>query len=306
MTESLYPEQSESISLKEFIAFIDENPMITALKNSEYKPEYFTAIGAKLAQLALNRHFLTDILSNELKEFEHFQMANDFKPSTIIIHRGNGYTIRAVIWMPLSDLYPPEVFSYFEPHDHNFDFFTVGYAGPGYKTKLFEYDYDKVKGVPGEEITIKALGETNLTQGKVMYYYGSKDAHIQYPPESLTVSLNLLLPKTYPAHRRQYEFELINGTDKAKIIMGNIDRLAQQHTLLDTAANIGDSQSIKIIRKIALNHENDQLRAIAWSALFKNGKGSSKDRELAIQDKSEYVRAFVLDLLHKSSLKSST
>ncbi len=295
MTESLYPTHSQAISLEEFIHFIDGNPVITALKNSEYKPEYFSIIGEKLAQLALNRHFLTDILANELKQYEHFQIANDFKPSTIMIHKTNDYTIRAVIWMPLSDLYPPEVFSYFEPHDHNFDFFTVGYAGPGYTTQLFEYDYEQVKGVPGEEISIRHLGETNLTQGKVMYYYGSKDAHIQYPPESLTVSLNLLLPKTHPAHRRQYEFELIPGTNKAKIIMGNIDRLAQQRTLLETAASIGDAQSIKIIRDIALTHDNEQLRVLAWGALFNSGNNIADDLELILKDTSEHVRAFLVN-----------
>ena len=297
MPESLYPQTSTAISLQEFIDFIDGNPIISALKHSEYKPEYFSIIGEKLAQLALNQHFLTDILIEELKQFETFQMANDFKPSTIMLHKHADYTIRAVIWMPLSEQYPAEVFSYFEPHDHNFDFFTVGYFGPGYTTKLFQYDYEQVKGFPGEEVTIKHLGETNLTQGKVMYYYASKDAHIQYPPQSMTVSLNLILPKIVPAHRRQYEFELFENNDKAKLIMGNIDRLAQQRTLIETATRIGNTESMNIIRKIALTHNNEQLRAIAWQALFESGTATAADKQLALQDSSEHVHACVINLL---------
>lgn len=292
MTETFYPNVEKPISLEAFIQFIDNNPMIEALKSSEYKPEYLETIAQKFAQLALNKTFLAKQLANELKNFRTFQPDNQFKPSTIIIHRGTQYVIRAVIWMPVSDRYQARIFSYFEPHDHNFDFFTANYFGPGYKTRIYHYDYEQVKGIPGEEINLEFIEECYLTQDKVMYYYGSRDAHIQYPPESITVSLNLILPKTHPAKRRQYEFELLEKNGKAKIILGNLDRLAQMRTLIDTAIKLGDSNSIELIRKIARTHSNEQMRAIAWRAILAHHPDkSSPDLALALEDKSEYVKA---------------
>lgn len=295
MTESFYPKTNTSISLQEFIDFIDNNPMIHALKCSEYKPKYFNAIAKKFAQLAHNKKFLTDQLSAELKSFENFQLDNQFKPSTIIIHKGNGYTVRAVIWMPVSKRYPPEIFSYFEPHDHNFDFFTLNYFGPGYRTRIYNYDYGLVKGIPGEEISLRFVEENSLTKGKVMYYYSNSDAHIQYPPESLTVTLNLILPKIYPANRRQYEFELLEEKDKAKLIIGSLDRMSQLRTLIDTAINLENTSSTELIRKIAMTHANEQIRAIAWKALLSSKIPNPDDFILALQDDSEYVKAFLTD-----------
>lgn len=291
MAETFYPKVKKPISLERFVKFIDNNPIIDALKSSEYKPEYLETIAQKLGRLALNKTFLAKKLSNELKNFDTFQIDNQFKPSTIIIHKGSNYVIRAVIWMPLPDPNQAKIFSYFEPHDHNFDFFTVNYFGPGYKTRIYNYDYDSVKGIPGEELNLRFTEESYLTKGKVMYYYGSSDAHIQYPPESITVSLNLILPKTHPAKRRQYEFELFGENGKAKIILGNLDRLTQMRTLIDTAIKLRDKSSLDLIRKIAMTHTNEQLRAIAWKAILSNYQDNSADLALALQDNSEYVKA---------------
>ncbi|MCE0724166.1 hypothetical protein [Legionella resiliens] len=296
MAETFYPNVKKPISLETFIKFIENNPIIEALKSSEYKPGYLETIAQKLAQLALNKTFLVKKLGSELKNFETFQTGNQFKPSTIIIHRSTNYVIRAVIWMPLSDRNQAKVFSYFEPHDHNFDFFTVNYFGPGYKTRIYQYDYDLVKGIPGEEINLPFIEECYLTQDKVMYYYGSSDAHIQYPPESITVSLNLILPKTYPAKRRQYEFELLEKNGKAKIILGNLDRLTQMRTLIDTAIKLGDKNSLVLIRKIAMTHSNEQMRAIAWKAILANYPDKSV-LALALEDHSEYVKASLAEFI---------
>ncbi|STX28287.1 Uncharacterised protein [Legionella beliardensis] len=301
MTETLNPKVKTPISLAAFVKFIDNNPIITALKSSNYKPEYFAIIAKKLAQLALNKTFLAKQLSHELKNFENFQLDNQFKPSTIMLHKGDGYVIRAVIWMPTSDRNQAKIFSYFEPHDHNFDFFTVNYFGPGYKTRIYKYDYDSVKGIPGEEVNLQFKEESYLTQGKVMYYYGSSDAHIQYPPESITVSLNLILPKTYPAKRRQYEFELLeqeNG-EKARLILGGLDRLTQVRTLIDVAIKLGDKSSLELVRKIALTHANEQLRAIAWKAILANHEDKSADLALAFKDNSQYVKASLAEFTEK-------
>ncbi|STY31409.1 Uncharacterised protein [Legionella wadsworthii] len=296
MAETFYPNVKTPISLEAFIKFIENNPIIDALKSSDYQPEYLATIAQKFAQLTLNKNFLAKKLCNELNHFRTFQTDNQFKPSTIIIHRSAHYVIRAVIWMPVSDRYQARVFSYFEPHDHNFDFFTANYFGPGYRTRIYHYDYEQVKGIPGEEIDLEFIEECYLTQDKVMYYFGSSDAHVQYPPESITVSLNLILPKTHPAKRRQYEFEFLeNG--KAKIILGNLDRLTQMRTLIDTAISVGDGNTMELIRNIAMTHSNEQMRAIAWRAILANDPDKTINLDLALEDPSDYVKAALAEFI---------
>jgi len=63
--------------------------------------------------------------------------------------------IRANIWKPISSLEASiGGFLYDICHDHNFDILTIGYAGPGYKARTYEYSLQGVEGVLGEEIDL--------------------------------------------------------------------------------------------------------------------------------------------------------
>ena len=293
MAETFFPQVTGSISLEEFINHVESTKTIIDLKNSIYDIKKMEEMAGWLRKLAANRKLLTEKLCGELKNFWDFQLANDFKPSTIMLHKGDGYTVRALIWMPPGPLYPPEIFSYYETHDHNFDFFTVGYFGPGYRTCLYEYDYESVRGVPGEEVTLKFTEETFLTPNKVMYYYGSRDVHTQYPAEEISVSINLLLPKTQPAHRRQHEFSTpeAKGSCTVRLIAGRIDRMAQERALFYTIAAIGDKESLNLIRDIAVSHQSEATRALAWASLLEQSSASEHELTLALHDSSSHVRA---------------
>jgi len=298
MADSFFPEVKASISLEQFIQYVESTDTLMQLKNSIYHPDKIQAMAEQLAALGANQNLMTDKLVTELKNFWSFQTENDFKPSTILLHQGKGYTIRALIWMPESPLYPPEIFSYYEPHDHNFDFLTVGYCGTGYTTRMYEYNYDAVKGVIDEEVELTFIEETQLPQGKVMYYYSSKDVHTQYPPNELCVSLNLIIPKNQ--YRRQYEFEIpatAQGSCKARLIQGRIDRTAQERCLMEAAAAIGDASSLDLIREIAMNHKSPSVRATAWRSLQKYDLFNGDDLKLALMDPSRHVKATLTEVI---------
>ena len=264
MATTFFPQPKTSITLQSFINYVESNEILKQLKNSEYDAETMQAMVNKFAQLGANKTLLSDHLAKDIANFCSFQMSNDFKPSTILIHQGNGYAIRAVIWMPENQLYPPEVFSYYETHDHNFDFLTVGYFGSGYTTRIYNYDYHTVKGIVNEAVALNFLEETKLPEGKVMYYYGSQDVHTQLPPDELSVSLNLIIPKNQ--HKRQYEFALpphTSGSCRARLIQGRIDRTAQERCLMEAAAAMGDENNLSMIRDIAKGNPSPEVRAIA-------------------------------------------
>jgi hypothetical protein len=296
MTETFFPAPETPMSLSAFIDTVEASGIIPKLKASQYDRADMARVAGWLAALALDRSVLRDPLVQGLGDFRNFQADNDFKPSTVMIERRDGYSIRAVIWYPPGPLYPPEIFSYFETHDHNFDFFTAGCLGPGYRTRLYHYDYDAVEGFPGERVDLTSAGDTGLPPGKVMYYYGSRDIHTQYPPEALSVSLNLLLPKTEPAHRRQYEMTLEETEDgtAGRLIAGRIDRTAQERALFETVVALGAEKNIRLVRDIARTHASATVRAVAWESLIDGGAGDAGDLAAAEADRDPHVRAVAM------------
>lgn len=297
MTETYHPSVDSPLSLDAFLAKIEGegSEIIADLRASRYDPGDMARVADWLAALALDRSVLRDVLVHGLEDFWSFQPENDFKPSTIMIHRGDGYSVRAVVWMPPGPQYPSSIFSYYEPHDHNFDFFTVGCLGPGYRTRLYTYDYEAIEGIPGEIVPLRFEEETTLPEGKVMYYYGSRDIHTQYPAERISASLNLLLSKTSPAHRRQIELTLEEGPDgiEGRLIAGRIDRLAQERALFETVAALRDPDSIEILREIAADHASSETRAVAWLAILGSSADIVSDLATAEADRDGHVRAAV-------------
>lgn len=298
MTESYYPEVSRSLSLPAFIERIEGSGVIAKLRASRYVADDMEQVAGWMASLARDPGALARMIVDGLRDLRRFQADNDFKPSTLMLHRGEGYSIRAVLWRPPDDLHPPDIFSYYETHDHNFDFFTVGAFGPGYRTHLYEYDYDSVQGVPGEKIRLRDAGETGLPPGKVMYYYGSRDIHTQLPAPSISASINLLLPKTDPAHRRQYEMTLEETPEgiHGRLIAGRVDRLAQERILFQSAAALGNVKTHILLREIARDHEAAETRALAWQALLTCSKDRDADLCSALRDRDPHVRAVLAAL----------
>lgn len=96
-----------------------------------YNIDEMNEVAFQLASLSANKNVLAAKLCEELHDVSNFQSTNNFKPLTIMLYESENYIIRSLIWFPPGPLYPADAFFYYEPHDHNFDFFTVGHFGSG-------------------------------------------------------------------------------------------------------------------------------------------------------------------------------
>lgn len=95
------------------------------------------------------------------------------------------------------------------PHDHNFDFLTLGYFGPGYWSDYYEYDYGEVTGWRGEAVpSLRRIERSRLEQGKLMLYRAHIDVHAQYAADALSVSLNIMHTTGAQGWLDQYRFDL--------------------------------------------------------------------------------------------------
>lgn len=196
---------------------------------------HFDALGAQvlerdldrsahvLRRLANNRRFLVEALHAQLQDLPAFERRNPYTPQVFMLHVAAHYAVRAAIWMPPAQRRSDGIFVYEQAHDHNFDLLTVGYLGPGYRTALFEYDHASTAGFVGESVPVRALGQQRLAQGRVMLYRGSRDIHVQFPCDDVSISLNVLSAKARP--NRQFEFELVGDTPTTPVTRARIRRV---------------------------------------------------------------------------------
>ena len=195
--------------------------LAAALDASDFDPrdeDSLAALGSLLARLGRNRTFLAELVIAELEDRCSGQAAgNAYGAQVFMLRPPNGrYVLRANFWPAREDAVVrasgTAPFFYDLPHDHNFSFLTVGYQGSGYWSDYYEYDVDAIVGVPGEDAGLRFVERSRLQEGRVLLYRARRDVHVQLPPDSLSVSLNILAFDRAQPWRDQFRFDVATGT----------------------------------------------------------------------------------------------
>ena len=212
MPRLIDPPAGPALDLAEVTARLDESGVDLSDETSVAR------CAALLAGLGRNRDFLADRVIAALKASYADQLEiNRYSAQVFILHRGaRGFYLRANLWPAATDAVTaasgPAAFSYGVPHDHNFSFLTAGYFGPGYVSDYYDYDPEAVDGRLGEPLNLSFAGRSQLGEGKMMLYRAHRDIHSQLPPESLSVSLNIMDEGDHVPWRDQYIVDLEAGT----------------------------------------------------------------------------------------------
>ena len=216
-----------------------------------------------LAGLAANRSFLGDIIIDELaSSSQDRDNASAYGPQAIMLAGPRkGYFLRANIWPSRSDpafqTSGAASFVYDLPHDHNFDFLTVGYFGPGYVSDYYEYDYASVAGEAGEDAGLRFVERSRLSPGRVLHYRAHRDVHRQLPPDSLSVSLNICAASPAQGWFDQYRFDTDSGR-----IAGVLNPSANE-VMLRLGAALDHSEAHDLATDFAANHPSAAMRRVA-------------------------------------------
>lgn len=151
-------------------------------------------------------------------------------------------------------------FVYELPHDHNFDFLTLGYFGPGYWSDYWEYDYEAVSGAVGEPAGLRFVERSRLEPGKLMHYRAHRDVHSQLPPDALSVSLNVMHAGGAQGWTDQYRFDVGQGT-----IAGVISSGASE-VFLRLAVGLGNDDARDLAERFGTTHPSERMRLAALEA----------------------------------------
>lgn len=225
------------------------------------------AAAPMLRALGRNRDFLADAAIAELKtRCAEQRRINPYSAQVMLLRPPGGkYVLRAAFWPAEHDHVVRRSgtapFLYHVPHDHGFDFLTIGYLGPGYRSDYYEYDSGSVIGHAGEGVRLRFAGRSRLREGRVLLYRANRDVHAQLPPESLSVSLNILASGPEQGWRRQYRFDTDRG------VIAQCMTVASAQLLLELAVGCGSGNAIDLAQDFARHHPHDAMRLTAWTAI---------------------------------------
>ena len=160
------------------------------------------SLAADLAALARNKSEFANYVYADL-------VGETYRPTTgtvglmysdqcTVLLRGDGYYIRIASWdRPASGdehaAWGKTYFSYDFAHHHDFSLLTVGLLGPGYVTENYWLDAPPQVLMPGDPVELESQPSQQLSEGSVLLYRKWHDIHVQHPPRSFSVSLNLIV-----------------------------------------------------------------------------------------------------------------
>jgi hypothetical protein len=222
----------------------------------------------QLRRLGNDSEFLGDLIVAELAAGRGGDAPEQsYGPQVIMLSRpGDGeFFLRANIWPSANEhmmrASGAEPFVYHLPHDHNFDFLTLGYFGPGYWSDYYEYDYESVVGWRGEPVELRFIERSALEQGKLMHYRAHLDVHSQMPADSLSVSLNVMHAGGAQGWLDQYRFDVESGKVTAIVAQG------ASEAFLRIAVGLGGEEALDLAERFGRAHPSDRMRLAAWDAM---------------------------------------
>lgn len=252
---------SGSLSVEDFIAYVENDVSLES-------PEALAQASDRFAMLASDADLVARLFNERIKRCLDGDQGARYTPQSVAFGQGKGFFLRANIWTPLRITgsfrsQEERVFSYRNTHDHNFTFMTVGYFGGGYETDLFEYDPSKVRGFVGERVELVPLGRERLHPGRVMVFRESVDVHKQFPPDELSISLNLMVMKPDGLVADQYEFDLASSTIRC---MPNFSQLPLRASAIALAGQLANADTIDILEDLVVDAPCRRVREAATIA----------------------------------------
>lgn len=285
MALTFHPTDLETLELDEYIAAVKDVVDARDLDS-------IAATAPLLKRLANNRTFVVEHLNTQLKSWP-LNTLPFYSVQSGILGNDGPVSVRMNLWPTIATderrrKVQSNVYSYFDTHDHNFTFMTVGYFGPGYGTRLYEYDQSKVIGYPGEKVDIRFLEETTLPVGKVMLYRPGCDIHTQLPPSEFSMSLNLMVVDLHrESLRDQYYFDIERSCISAYVESNSSKRVSQ----IALMRFVGDDNSTDILWSLAQRHPCARTRLAALETIVAMKPGEAERAwRFGAADASELVR----------------
>lgn len=192
-----------SSATQTFLALAARLRPLVAAGHRENRDEILALLSRLSDDGVAMRHFI-DLCATDLAN------ADMYGTQSFVVYKCNDFIMRMNLWLPEADL-PRQVsdryaeyFSVDVFHNHNYDFFTVGVYGPGYYSEYYSTSQDISDLALGDEITFDRQWNMSLARGVTAFVLQDAEFHVQYAPEALSMSLNLIPTKIFAPDHKQY------------------------------------------------------------------------------------------------------
>jgi hypothetical protein len=232
-------------------------------RTQDNEPESLLDAAPFLYALGRNRSFLVEALLGQTNCGTDLGLQN----TSLILYHDARLVFRANFWFP-RDSFPAayawrvNTLGYLIPHNHDFDFLTLGYWGPGYSTSIYECNLEAGKFVSaGDSIDLVFVENTTLPEGKLMFYRAIQDIHLQDHPPAFSISLNVAL---LPSHQRsgQHLFDIEN-----KCVRSVLDHSGSQILACKLAGILRDETLLTNLDEIRNRSTDPRILAAANAAI---------------------------------------
>lgn len=281
---------------------------VAAIKDNGFDPrdEGSLAHAARqLRRLGNNRDFLAEMLVAELAaRHDKEDVRNFYGPQVVMLAPPDGgdFFMRANLWPSQGEhmmrASGAASFVYGFAHDHNFDFLTLGYFGPGYWSDYYEYEFEQVAGWRGEPVDLRFVERARLEEGKIMLYRAHRDVHAQIPADSLSVSINVMHAGGAQGWMDQYNFDVENKR------VGRIVSNGSSEAFLRIAVGLGHGEAHDVAARFGRRHPSDRMRLAAWGALASAaGDRAARERVWREAEQSGSLLVAAEAKLHRQGLE---
>lgn len=247
-----------------------------------------------LKKLGNNNQWLNEFIHSELNELElkdsdDFQHINPYNPQVFILRViSERAFLRFAIWMPKQFkevLDEDKLFSYEMAHNHDFTLLTTGILGSGYTTSIYEIsDVNEMIGYIGEQINVSCEKKVRLKKGRVLLYKAGSDIHIQHEPETLSISLNLIVTQPQMNILQLY-FDVANKQVGGYVVSAEMQRC----NFLRLASAFSNENNKDYFFDIATKHSCELTRLYAFRVLSELYLKKEKVISLMKSDPSKLV-----------------
>jgi hypothetical protein len=256
----IVPAQSDAVlELDDFMAHLDKHLDVES-------EDSLVAMAPQLVALANNRRFLARHLAATITRPD-FQQNNPFTGPVFVLANRRHFMVRAIGWPPAAyNTGAGHNSTYRVAHNHAFSLLTVGYWGPGYETDVFECPpqtlADAANG-SSAELGLPFIGRYRLAERTVLHFPAHRIVHVQHPPESYSISLNLVVKRSADDSAEQYFFDV-----DSRRYRGSTGTTSNAWLrILHLASRLPDPRYAGALTSIAEGHPSLRIRTVAREAL---------------------------------------
>lgn len=252
-----------SMELPEFMEYADA-------KTNMSDVDSLLALGEQLSMLGNNRRFLSKFLEDFIEANWNLDSLTATISQSVMLRSGRDFYLRANFWLPEAEMTESEalLFAYHQAHDHNFDLLSYAYSGSGYTTDLYEYDYSSVAGYVGEQVNLVPRGNHRHACADTLLYRCNRDIHFQRPPETPSITLNVIPTANQYGLQDQYFFDIEKGDSESGVLSRYAEsNIESRRFLFNVAKYVRSERLVRVMCDLITTYPCRRTRYEALRAL---------------------------------------